>query len=57
MIRIINDTTKICSCCDNDSELMIDFSEDNSYKNLGVELILCSECKLKLSDILISYYM
>ena len=55
MIRVFNDTKNICECCDNDSTILIDFTEDTKPNNLGVRLYLCEECKRNLIDILLPF--
>jgi hypothetical protein len=55
MIRIFNDNKNICECCDNDSEVLIDFTEDTMPQNIGVRLYLCKKCKEKLLDILLPF--
>ena len=55
MIRVFNDNKSICECCDNDSVILIDFTEDTKPNNLGVRLYLCEECKRNLIDILLPF--
>ena len=55
MIRIYQDTKNICECCDNDSEILIDFTEDTKPNSLGIRLYLCKEHKEKLVDILLPF--
>ena len=55
MIRVFNDNKNICECCDNDSTILIDFTEDTKPNNLGVRLYLCEECKRNLIDILLPF--
>ena len=55
MIRVFNDSKNICECCDNDSAILIDFTEDTKPNNLGVRLYLCEECKRNLIDILLPF--
>ena len=55
MIRVFNDNKNICECCDNDSTILIDFTEDTKPNNLGVRLYLCEECKRNLIDILVPF--
>ena len=55
MIKIYSDTKNICECCDNDSEILIDFTEDTKPNNLGVRLYLCEDCKRNLIDILLPF--
>ena len=55
MIRVFNDTKNICECCDNDSTILIDFTEDTKPNDLGVRLYLCEECKRNLIDILLPF--
>ena len=55
MIRVFNDNENICELCDNDSAILIDFTEDTKPNNLGVRLYLCEECKRNLIDILLPF--
>ena len=55
MIRIFNDDKNICECCDNDSVVLIDFTEDTTPQSLGTRLYLCEECKRKLLDLLLPF--
>ena len=55
MIRVFNDNKNICECCDNDSVILIDFTEDTQPNNLGVRLYLCEDCKRNLIDILLPF--
>jgi hypothetical protein len=55
MIRVFDDNKNICECCDNDSEILIDFTEDTKPSNLGVRLYLCESCKINLIDILLPF--
>ena len=55
MIRVFNDNKNICECCDNDSAILIDFTEDTKPNSLGVRLYLCEECKRNLIDILLPF--
>ena len=55
MIRIYSDDKNICECCDNDSEVLIDFTEDTKPNNLGTRLYLCEYCKRNLIDILLPF--
>jgi len=55
MIKIYSDNKNICECCDNDSEILIDFTEDTKPNNLGVRLFLCRGCKRNLIDILLPF--
>ena len=55
MIKVFNDNKNICECCDNDSTILIDFTEDTKPNNLGVRLYLCEECKRNLIDILLPF--
>ena len=55
MIRIYQDAKNICECCDNDSEVLIDFAEDTKPNSLGTRLYLCKEHKEKLVDILLPF--
>ena len=34
MIRVFNDNKNICECCDNDSAILIDFTEDTKLTNI-----------------------
>ena len=52
MIRLFYNDKYICECCDNDSEILLDFTEDTMPQNLGIRLYLCKKCKEKLLDIL-----
>ena len=55
MIKVFNDNKNICECCDNDSAILIDFTEDTQPNNLGVRLYLCEDCKRNLIDILLPF--
>ena len=55
MIKIFDDKSHICECCDNDSTVLIDFTEDTRPNNLGTMLYLCEEHKRKLVDILLPF--
>ena len=55
MIKVFNDNKNICECCDNDSAILIDFTEDTKPNDLGVRLYLCEECKRNLIDILLPF--
>ena len=55
IIRIFYDDKYICECCDNDSEILLDFTEDTMPQNLGIRLYLCKKCKEKLLDILLPF--
>ena len=55
MIRIYFDDKNICECCDNDSVVLIDFTEDTKPNNLGSRLFLCEGCKRNLIDILLPF--
>ena len=55
MIKIFYNNKNICECCDNDSEILIDFTEDTKPNDLGVRLYLCEECKRNLIDILLPF--
>ena len=55
MIRVFNDNENICELCDNDSTILIDFTEDTKPNDLGVRLYLCEECKRNLIDILLPF--
>ena len=54
-ILIADDDKNICECCDNDSEILLDFTEDTMPQNLGIRLYLCKKCKEKLLDILLPF--
>ena len=54
MIRVFDDNKNICECCDNDSEILINFV-DTVKDNLKVEVYLCKEHKEKLVDILLPF--
>ena len=55
MIKIFDDNKNICECCDKDSTVLIDFTEDTMPQNLGTRLYLCEECKRKLTDLLLPF--
>ena len=55
MIRIFDNNKNICECCDNDSEILIDFAEDTKPNDLGTRLCLCEDCKRNLIDILLPF--
>ena len=55
MIKVFNDNKNICECCDNDSVILIDFTEDTKPNNLGTRLYLCEYCKNNLIDILLPF--
>ena len=55
MIRIYFDSRNICECCDNDSKVLIDFTEDTKPNNLGSRLYLCEDCKRNLIDMLLPF--
>ena len=55
MIRLFYNDKYICECCDNDSEILLDFTEDTMPQNLGIKLYLCKKCKEKLLDILLPF--
>ena len=55
MIKIFDNKENICECCDNDSSILIDFTEDTMPQNIGIRLYLCKECKEKLLDILLPF--
>ena len=55
MIRLFYNDKYICECCDNDSEILFDFTEDTMPQNIGVRLYLCKKCKEKLLDILLPF--
>ena len=55
MIRVFDNDKNICECCDNDSEILIDFTEDTKPNSLGARLFLCEDCKRNLIDILLPF--
>ena len=55
MIKVFNDNKNICECCDNDSVILIDFTEDIKPNDLGTRLYLCEDCKRNLIDILLPF--
>ena len=55
IIRIFYDDKYICECCDNDSEILLDFTEDTMPQSIGDRLYLCKRCKEKLLDILLPF--
>ena len=55
MIRIFDDNKHICECCDNDSVILIDFTEDTKPSDLGNRVYLCNEHKEKLIDLLLPF--
>lgn len=55
MIRMFDNNKNKCECCDNDSIVLIDFTEDITPKNVGTRLYLCDDCKSKLLDILLPF--
>jgi hypothetical protein len=55
MIKVFDNKENICECCDNDSSILIDFTEDTKPNSLGVRLYLCEECKRNLIDILLPF--
>jgi hypothetical protein len=55
MIRIFDDNKHICECCDNDSIILIDFTEDTKPHDLGSRVYLCNEHKEKLIDLLLPF--
>ena len=55
MIKVFNDNKNICECCDNDSAILIDFTEDTKPNDLGIRLYLCEDCKRNLIDILLPF--
>ena len=55
MIKVFNDNKNICECCDNDSVILIDFTEDTKPNDLGTRLYLCEDCKRNLIDILLPF--
>ena len=56
MIRLFYDDKNICECCDNDSEILLDFTEDTmKHKKIGATLYLCNVCRRKLIELLYIY--
>ena len=56
MIRLFYNDKYICECCDNDSEILLDFTEDTmKYKKIGITLYLCNVCRRKLIELLYIY--
>ena len=55
MIRIFDDNKHICESCDNDSIILIDFTEDTKPNDLGNRVYLCNEHKEKLIDLLLPF--
>ena len=55
MIKIYDDNKHICECCDNDSMILIDFTEDIIPNGLGKRLYLCKDHKEKLLDLLLPF--
>lgn len=55
MIKVYDDNKHICECCDNDSMILIDFTEDIRPNGLGKRLYLCKEHKEKLIDLLLPF--
>ena len=55
MIKVFNDNKNICECRDNDSVILIDFTEDTKPNDLGTRLYLCEDCKRNLIDILLPF--
>ena len=55
MIRLFYNDKYICECCDNNSEILLDFTEDTMPQNIGFRLYLCKECKEKLLVILLPF--
>ena len=55
MIRLFYDDKYICECCDNDSEVIIDFMDCAKPNDLGTRLYLCEDCKRNLTDILLPF--
>lgn len=54
-IRVFDDNKHICECCDNDSVILIDFTEDTKPNSLGNRVYLCKEHKEKLVDLLLLF--
>jgi hypothetical protein len=44
MIKVYSNNKNICECCDNDSSILIDFTEDTKPNNLGTRVYLCEDC-------------
>ena len=56
MIRLFYNDKYICECCDNDSEILLDFAEDTvKHKKIGTTLYLCNVCRVKLIKLLYMY--
>ena len=55
MIRIFDDNKHICECCDNDSAILIDFTEDTKLNDLGNRVYLCKEHKERLIDLFLPF--
>ena len=50
MIKVFNDTENICNGCDNDSSILIDFTDNMKANDIGTKLYLCENCKRDLID-------
>jgi hypothetical protein len=55
MIKVIDDNKNISECCDNDSSILIVFTEDTQPNNLGTRVYLCEEHERKLIDLLLPF--
>ena len=55
MIKVFDNKENICECCDNDSSILIDFTEDTKPNNLGTRVYLCKEHERKLIDLLLPF--
>ena len=55
MIKVYDDNKQIGECCDNDSMILIDFTEDIRPNGLGKRLYLCKDHKEKLLDLLLPF--
>ena len=55
MIKVFNNKENICECCDNDSSILIDFTEDTRSNSLGTRVYLCEEHERKLIDLLLPF--
>ena len=55
MIKVFDNKENICECCDNDSSILIDFTDDTKPNNLGTRVYLCEEHERKLIDLLLPF--
>lgn len=55
MIKVFDNDKNICECCDNGSEILIDFTENTKPNNLGIKIYLCKDCKTNLIDVLLPF--